>query len=105
MAAATTPQSTNIDILFPALHDMDFNNVEESIMSADATATTYQLDCRSSATKKCTSSGYLLPQTLTAGPSFQDFHYDVTSFWNSTIFIVTGTLDCNMTASTLGASC
>ena len=39
MAAATTPQSTNIDILFPALHDMDFNNVEGSVMSADATAT------------------------------------------------------------------
>ncbi|KAJ5534973.1 hypothetical protein N7527_001227 [Penicillium freii] len=78
-----------MDILFPALHDMDFNNVEASVMSADATATTYQLDCRSSATKQCTSSGYLLPQTLTAGPSFQDFHYDVTSFWNSTIFIVT----------------
>lgn len=105
MAAATTQQSTNIDILFPALHDMDFNNVEGSVMSADATATTYQIDCRSSVTKQCTSSGYLLPQTLTAGPSFQDFHYDVTSFWNSTIYIVTGTLDCNMTGSTLGASC
>ncbi|CAI7623118.1 unnamed protein product [Penicillium crustosum] len=105
VAAATTPQSTNVDILFPALHDMDFNNVEGSVMSADATATTYQIDCRSSATKQCTSSGYLLPQTLTVGPSFQNFHYDVTSFWNKTIFIVTGTLDCNMTGSTLGASC
>ncbi|KAJ9486486.1 hypothetical protein VN97_g6842 [Penicillium thymicola] len=105
MAAATTPQSTNIDIVFPGLHEMDFNNVEGSVMTADTTATTYQIDCRSSATKQCTSSGYLLPQTLTAGPSFQDFHYDVTSFWNSTIFIVTGTLDCNMTGSTLGASC
>ncbi|KAJ5193759.1 hypothetical protein N7472_006225 [Penicillium cf. griseofulvum] len=105
MVGATTPQSTNVDILFPALHEMDLNNVEGSVVGADATATTIQIDCRSSATNQCTSSGYLLPQTLTAGPSFQDFHYDITSFWNSTIFIVTGTLDCNMTKSTLGASC
>ncbi|KGO45975.1 hypothetical protein PEX1_105440 [Penicillium expansum] len=105
MAAATTPHSTDIEILFPGLHEMDLNNVEGSVMSADAMATTIQIDCRSSATKQCTSSGYLLPQTLTAGPSFQDFHYDITSFWNNTIFIVTGTLDCNMTGSTLGASC
>ncbi|KAJ5373601.1 hypothetical protein N7517_005607 [Penicillium concentricum] len=105
MAAAKTPQSKNVDILFPALHEMDLNNLEGSVISADATATTIQIDCRSSATNQCTSSAYILPQTLTAGPSFQDYHYDITSFWNSTIFIVTGTLDCNMTQSTLGASC
>ncbi|CAI7631452.1 unnamed protein product [Penicillium glandicola] len=105
MVAAATSQSTEVAILFPGLNEMDLNNVEGSVVSADATATTIQIDCRSSATNICTSSGYLLPQTLTAGPSFQDFHYDVTSFWNSTIFIVTGTLDCNMTGSTLGASC
>ncbi|KAJ5810884.1 hypothetical protein N7447_010400 [Penicillium robsamsonii] len=105
MAAAKTPQSKNVDILFPALHEMDMNKLEGSVISAGATATTIQIDCRSSATNQCTSSAYILPQTLTAGPSFQDFHYDITSFWNSTIFIVTGTLDCNMTQSTLGASC
>lgn len=102
---ATTPQSTNVDILFPALHELDLNNVEGSVISADATVTTIKIDCRSSATSICSSSGYLLPITLTAGPSFQDYHYDITSFWNNTIFIVTGNLDCNMTGSTLGASC
>ncbi|KAJ5500572.1 hypothetical protein N7453_009623 [Penicillium expansum] len=100
MAAATTPHSTDIEILFPGLHEMDLNNVEGSVMSADAMATTIQIDCRSSATKQCTSSGYLFPRL-----SLPDFHYDITSFWNNTIFIVTGTLDCNMTGSTLGASC
>ncbi|KAJ5984726.1 hypothetical protein N7481_006825 [Penicillium waksmanii] len=105
MVAAKMAQSTNVNILFPGLHGMNMNDVEGSVVSADATATTIQIDCRSSATSQCTSSGYLLPQTLTAGPSFQDFHYDVTSFWNKTIYIVTGTLDCNVTGSTLGASC
>ncbi|CAI7606704.1 unnamed protein product [Penicillium pancosmium] len=103
--AAKMAQTTDVDILFPGLHDMNMNDVEGSVVSADASTTTIQIDCRSSATNQCTSSGYLLPQTLTVGPSFQDFHYDVTSFWNKTIFIVTGTLDCNVTGSTLGASC
>ncbi|KAJ5445007.1 hypothetical protein N7491_001089 [Penicillium cf. griseofulvum] len=90
MVGATTPQSTNVDILFPALHEMDLNNVEGSVVARPTNAHLPVIS---------------LPQTLTAGPSFQDFHYDITSFWNSTIFIVTGTLDCNMTKSTLGASC
>ncbi|KAJ5456094.1 uncharacterized protein N7458_003677 [Penicillium daleae] len=105
VAGTTTAQSTEIDILFPALNEMDMNNLEGSIMSADASSTTIQIDCRSSVTAQCISSGYVLPQTLTKGPSFQDYYYDVTSLFNSTIFVITGRLDCNMTSSTLGASC
>lgn len=81
------------------------NYLDGSIVSADASATTIVVSCQSSATKTCLSSGYLLPQTLTTGPSFQDYHYDVTSLYNSSIYVVTGTLDCNVTESTLGASC
>lgn len=105
VATATVVQSTEVSILFPGLHGMNMNDLEGSVVSADVTATTIQIDCRSSVTNQCHSSGYILPQTLTGGPSFQEFHYDVTSFYNSTIYIITGTLDCNMTGSTLGASC
>lgn len=105
VAATTTAQSTEVNIIFPALDKMNMDNLEGSVVSADATATTIEIDCRSSVTNVCLSSGYLLPQTLTAGPSFQDFYYDVTSYYNHTIYIVTGNMDCNMTGSTLGASC
>ncbi|KAJ5604844.1 hypothetical protein N7510_009998 [Penicillium lagena] len=105
MVAGTTAQSTEVDIIFPALDGMNLNDLEGSVMSADASATTIQIDCRSSVTNQCLSSGYVLPQTLTTGPSFQDYYYDITSYWNSTIYIVTGALDCNLTSSTLGASC
>ncbi|KAJ5536429.1 hypothetical protein N7513_009615 [Penicillium frequentans] len=105
VAAATTAQSTEVDILFPALDGMNINSLEGSVVGADTASTTIQIDCRSSATSQCLSSGYILPQTLTAGPSFQDLHYDITSLYNSTIYIVTGNLDCNVTGSTLGASC
>ncbi|KAJ5804914.1 hypothetical protein N7474_010801 [Penicillium riverlandense] len=105
MVAGTTAQSTEVDIIFPALISMNLDYVEGSVVSAGASATTIEIDCRSSATNQCLSSGYILPQTLTTGPSFQDFHYDITSYYNSTIYIVTGTLDCNLTSSTLGASC
>ncbi|KAJ5281032.1 hypothetical protein N7478_006404 [Penicillium angulare] len=106
VAGTTTAESTkNMDILFPALYGMNLDNLEGSVVTGDASSTTIQIDCRSSATAECTSSGYVLPQTLTKGPSFQDNYYDVTSLFNSTIFVITGRLDCNMTSSTLGASC
>lgn len=103
--AATTVQSTEVNILHPGLYGMNMKDLEGSVVSADVTATTIQIDCRSSVSKQCLSAGYILPQTLTSGPSLQEFHYDVTSFYNSTIYIITGTLDCNVTGSTLGASC
>ncbi|GLI82213.1 hypothetical protein PoHVEF18_010622 [Penicillium ochrochloron] len=105
VAAATAVQTTEVNILFPGLYGMNMNDLEGSVVSADVTATTIQIDCRSSVTNQCLSSGYILPQTLTGGPSIQEFHYDVTSFYNSTIYIITGTLNCNVTGSTLGASC
>lgn len=105
VARTTTAQSTEIGILFPALNEMNMDNLEGSIVTADASSTTIQIGCRSSATAECTSSGYVLPQTLTKGPSFQDYYYDVTSLFNNTIFVITGRLDCNMTSSALGASC
>lgn len=98
-------QSTEVDILFPALDGTNLNYLEGSVVNVNASTTTILIDCRSSATAQCSSSGYILPQTLTAGPSFQGYYYDITSYYNRTIYIVTGTLDCNMTSSTLGASC
>lgn len=109
MVEGTTTQSqlpsTEVNILFPALDGTNMDNLDGSVVNVDASTTTILIDCRSSATAQCSSSGYILPQTLTAGPSFQDYYYDVTSYYNRTIYIVTGSLDCNMTSSTLGASC
>ncbi|KAJ5218406.1 uncharacterized protein N7498_000505 [Penicillium cinerascens] len=105
VVATTMAQSTEVDIIFPALNQMDMDELEGSVVRADATATTIEIDCRFSVSNQCPSAGYLLPQTLTTGPSFQDFHYDITSYYNHTIYIVTGNLDGNVTESTLDASC
>lgn len=88
VAATTTAQSTEVDILFPALNHMNMDDLEGSVVSADATATTIEIDCRSSVTNQCISAGHMLPQTLTTGPSFQVFYYDVTAYYNSTVYML-----------------
>ncbi|KAH8705481.1 hypothetical protein BGW36DRAFT_353887 [Talaromyces proteolyticus] len=101
----TATQSVEVDILFPGLNEENLHYLEGSVINADTSATTIQIDCRSSVTELCVSSGYVLPQTLTNAPSSQAIYYDITSFFNRTIYIVTGALDCNITSSTEGASC
>ncbi|KAL2818712.1 hypothetical protein BDW59DRAFT_165375 [Aspergillus cavernicola] len=108
MVAGTAAQSsTEVNILFPALNGMNMDNIEGSVVSADDSATTILIDCRSSVTNQCSSSGYVLPQTLTTGPSFQDYHYDSTlgaSCYASTSTWVSSGLNATSSASSTSIS-
>ncbi|KAJ5177241.1 uncharacterized protein N7482_003118 [Penicillium canariense] len=75
----TTAQSTEVNILFPALYEMNLDYLEGRVVSADTSATAIEVDCRSAEASQCSSSGYVLPVTPTTGATFQDYHYDITS--------------------------
>ncbi|KAJ5986310.1 hypothetical protein N7451_010675 [Penicillium sp. IBT 35674x] len=101
-AAAQTTECGALHFLFPKI---DMSLVEGSVISADSTATTIEVDCRSDFTNICTSSGYVLPQTFTSGPSNQGKHFDATSYFANTMWITYASLDCDITSTSLGASC
>ncbi|KAJ6114699.1 hypothetical protein N7486_000477 [Penicillium sp. IBT 16267x] len=98
-------QTTEIGVIDYLLTDVIMSHLKGSVISADSTATTVEVDCRSEFTHLCTSSIYILPQTFTSGPSIQGISFDVTSYIASTILIASARAKCDITSTSLGASC
>ncbi|KAJ5993318.1 hypothetical protein N7451_009042 [Penicillium sp. IBT 35674x] len=103
--ADSTAISTTTIHLMERLITENMTLLEGSVISADATATTLELDCQSSAYSICTSSGMLWPQTVTVGPSVQGMNFDITTYYGSTLWIVSGSASCAVTNSSMGADC
>ncbi|KAJ5913741.1 hypothetical protein N7504_002624 [Penicillium tannophilum] len=103
--AESTATSTTTIHLMERLITENMTLLEGSVISADATATTLELDCQSSAYSICTSSGMLWPQTVTVGPSIQGMNFDITTYYGSTLWIVSGNASCKVTNSSMGADC
>ncbi|KAJ5537103.1 hypothetical protein N7513_010289 [Penicillium frequentans] len=103
--AESTATSTTTIHLMERLITENMTLLEGSVISADATATTLELDCQSSAYSICTSSGMLWPQTVTVGPSIQGMNFDITTYYGSTLWIVSGNASCVVTNSSMGADC
>ncbi|KAJ5903247.1 hypothetical protein N7504_005630 [Penicillium tannophilum] len=101
-AAAQTTEFGALHFLFPKL---DMSLVEGSVVNADSTATTIKVQCRSDFSNICTSSGYVLPQTFTTGPSNQAKRIDVTGYFANSMWITSASLDCDIKATSLAASC
>ncbi|KAJ6096071.1 hypothetical protein N7486_006817 [Penicillium sp. IBT 16267x] len=103
--AESVATSTTTIQLMERLITENMTLLEGSVISADATATTLELDCKASASSICTSSGMLLPQTVTVGPSIQGMNFDITTYWGSTLWIVSGRASCVVTNTSMGADC
>ncbi|KAJ5760647.1 hypothetical protein N7520_007803 [Penicillium odoratum] len=103
--AESTATSTTTIQLMRKLMSENMTLLEGSVISVDATATTLELDCQSSASSICSSSGMLWPQTVTVGPSIQGMNFDITTYYRSILWIVTGSASCVITDSSMGADC
>lgn len=105
VGAESNATSTTTIHLMERLITENMTLLEGSVISADATATTLELDCQPSAYSICTSSGMLWPQTVTVGPSLQGMNFDITTYYGSTLWIVSGSASCVVTNSSMGADC
>ncbi|KAJ5648142.1 hypothetical protein N7490_004514 [Penicillium lividum] len=103
--AESTATSTTTIQLMQKLMSENMTLLEGSVISVDATATTLELDCQSSASSICSSKGMLWPQTVTVGPSIQGMNFDITTYYASILWIVTGSASCVVTNSSMGADC
>ncbi|KAJ5523325.1 hypothetical protein N7513_012869 [Penicillium frequentans] len=101
-AAAQTTEFGALHFLFPKL---DMSLVEGSVISADSTATTIKVECRSDFSNICTSSGYVLPQTFTTGPSNQGKRIDVTGYFANSMWVTSASLECDVKYTSLAAPC
>ncbi|KAJ5805656.1 uncharacterized protein N7503_003258 [Penicillium pulvis] len=101
-AAAQTTEFGALHFMFPVL---DMSHVEGSVISADSTATTIKIECRSDFTNICTSAGYVLPQTFTTGPSNQGKRLDVTGYFAKQMWITSASLECDVRYTSLAAPC
>jgi hypothetical protein len=104
-SAQSAATSTTTIHLMERLITENMTLLEGSVISADATATTLELDCKASASSICTSSGMLWPQTVTVGPSVQGMNFDITTYWGSTLWIVSASASCVVTNTSMGAEC
>ncbi|KAJ5257053.1 hypothetical protein N7478_013157 [Penicillium angulare] len=104
VASQSTASTTTIDFMQQWLAQ-NLTLMQGSVITGDASLTTVQLDCNAQSTAQCDSSGMVWPITVTVGESIQGLNYDITSYFGSTLFIVTGAGVCTVTDGSMGASC
>ncbi|KAJ5723996.1 hypothetical protein N7488_002031 [Penicillium malachiteum] len=102
--ADSTVTSTTISVMQDLMVE-NMTLMEASVITADPSRTTVELDCKSEYSSNCSSSGMVWPQTVIVGESIQAMNYDVTSYYGGTLWIVSGNASCTVTNISMGALC